>query len=270
MKKWLFLCLTVLLFGLLVLPAGAAESDALPDGYFATSEDLFQYWASPYPTQYPDYVGGIWTDNGTSYPLPIALTDDAAGKTGKKEILRLIADDNSVKFTTVKYSRNLLERAMNEITPYFEQDLGLVGLGVYDMENHVELEIHKDYKNNTATKEMLRQIKTRYGDAVYVRYTDGYVALTEDLLVIDGAVDKDPTKAMLVLIVVGIGLLGTAALIVAVRQSQKRAAAQTSAGTVDVAADGKMTLRDTEQAIRKSEVKPPEDLEDKILSKLNK
>ena len=163
MKKWLFLCLTVLLFGLLVLPAGAAESDALPDGYFATSEDLFQYWASPYPTQYPDYVGGIWTDNGTSYPLTIALTDDAAGKTGKKEILRLIADDNSVKFTTVKYSRNLLERAMNEITPYFEQDLGLVGLGVYDMENHVELEIHKDYKNNTVAIKGMQSTHITFG-----------------------------------------------------------------------------------------------------------
>lgn len=270
MKKWLFLCLTVLLCGFLVLPAGAAESDTLPDGYFATSEDLFQYWASPYPTQYPDYVGGIWTDNGTSYPLTIALTDDAAGKAGKKEILRLIADDNSVKFTTVKYSRNLLEQAMEEITPYFEQDLGLVGLGVYDMENRVELEIHKDYKNNAATKEMLRRIKSTYGAAVYVRYTDGYVAMTEDLLVIDGAVDKDPTKAILALTIVGIGLLGIVALVVAVRQRQKRAAAQTSDGTVTVATDGKMTLRDTEQAIRESEAAPPEELEDKIISKLNK
>jgi hypothetical protein len=214
MKKWMLICMIWLMCGVLALTVGAAQTDALPDGHFATSDELYQYWNSTYPPQYPDYVGGVWTDNGTTYPLTFALTDDEAGQAGKQEILRLIADDASVKFTEVSYSRNLLTQVMDEISHYFDRGIGLVGLGVYDMENCVGLEIHQDYKNAAETQDLVRDLKARYGDAVKITYTDGYVAMTEDVIATDGALEpeQDKTQGWLViaLLIAAIAFLGTA------------------------------------------------------------
>ena len=91
MKKWFIVCLTVLLCAGLIPTVSAAGMNEFPDGYFATSNDLFQYWHSTYPPQYPDYVGGVWTENGTAYPLTFALTDDAAGDAGHTRIEEAVA-----------------------------------------------------------------------------------------------------------------------------------------------------------------------------------
>jgi hypothetical protein len=103
---------------------------------------------------------------------------------------------------------------MDEISPYFDRGIGLVGLGVYDMENCVGLEIHQDYKNVAETQDLVRDLKARYGDAVKITYTDGYVAMTEDVIATDGALEpeQDKTQGWLViaLLIAAIAFLGTA------------------------------------------------------------
>ncbi len=273
MKKWIFLWLIALMCVVCVISVSAAESDTLPDGYFATSADLFGYWESTYPPQYPDYICGVWTDNGTTYPLTFSVTNDAAGRAGKKEILRLLADDSSVKFTTGKYSRNLLMQVMEDISQYFDQDLGLVGLGVYDIQNHVGLDILQSYADHAETKQWLKDLKARYGDAIFVRYTGGYVTDSIDLPLtytggIEGKADAS-AKMIFLCCFVGAGLLGTTAVFM-VAHRKKSAVAQTNAGTVTVSADRKLTCREVETAIKNSEAEPSSDLEEKIRSQLNK
>lgn len=275
MKKGFILFLAILMCGMLMLPVGAAESDALPDGHFATAADLFGYWESTYPPQYPDYICGVWTDNGTSYPLTFSVTDNAAGRAGKKEILRLLADDQSVKFTTDRYSRNFLMQVMEEITPYFSQDLGLAGLGVYDMDNHVGLEILQSYADREETKQFLKDLKKRYGDAVSISYTGGYVTHTTDLdslhtytEVLDGAANGSK-KMVLLFTLVGLGLLGTTAAVALIHR-KKTAVAQTTVGTVTAAFDHKPTCREVETAIKNSESSPSPSLEDKINAELDR
>lgn len=209
MKKWTIVCLAVLLCSILSLTVAASESDSLPDGYFATSNDLFQYWNSTYPPQYPDYIGGVWTENGTAYPLTFALTDDEAGEAGKAELLRLLADDGSVMFTTVKYSYNTLCRIQDEIMPYFEREIGLVGMGIFDMENHVGVELHRDYRNHPETQAFVQQLMQQYGDAVQISYTDGYVAMTYDIL----DADANRGSAAVLFTAAGVCLLGAATLV---------------------------------------------------------
>lgn len=271
MKKWIILILAVLLCGIGTVPAYAAEIDTMPDGSFATAEELFQYWESTYPPQYPDYISGVWTDNGTSYPLTFAVTDDAAGRAGKQEILRLLADDDSVKFTKQTYSRNALWAAMEDVSQYLDQDLGLVGLGVYDMDNYVGVEILKSHKDNEATQDFLKEIRKRHGDVFHITYTDGYATYSTTLdLITDSAVEKDPTHAILWCGIIGIGLLGTAALIMVVRQRQRRAVAQSSAGTVTISGEKKLTVHETEQVIKGGESAPSDRLEEEILSRLKR
>ena len=215
MKKWFIVCLTVLLCAGLIPTVSAAGMNEFPDGYFATSNDLFQYWHSTYPPQYPDYVGGVWTENGTAYPLTFALTDDAAGEAGKAELLRLIADDESVTFTTVKHSYNTLSRIQDRIMPYFERDIGLVGMGVYDMENHVGVELHRDYQDNPETQQFVRELLQQYGDAVQISYTDGYIAMTDISVGVDDVHVETPQRGVAELLVaVGFGVLGAAMLAV--------------------------------------------------------
>ena len=273
MKKWISVILLFVMCAVSIIPASAAGSDDLPDGYFATSSDLFGYWESTYPPQYPDYICGVWTDNGTTYPLTFSVTDDAAGRAGKKEILRLLADDQSVKFTTDQYSRNFLMQVMEEISPYFSQDLGLVGLGVYDMDNHVGLEILQSYADREETKQFLKDLKKRYGDAVSISYTGGYVTHTTDLDTLhtdalDGAANGSQ-KMVLLGTLVGLGLLGTTAAVALIHR-KKTAVAQTTVGTVTIASDHKPTRREVETAIKNSESSPSPSLEDKINAELDR
>lgn len=271
MKKWTFVYMTLLLCAALTLSVSAAESDALPDGYFATSSDLYQYWNSTYPPQYPDYLAGTWTDNGTAYPLTFALTDDAAGKAGEREILRLLADDGSVKFTKAKYSYNLLMQIMGEIQPYFEHGIGLVSLGVFDMDNCVGLEIHTDHKDADETRAFLRDLKARYGDAVRITYTDGYVTYTMDIdSSLSGETGKVQGKMLPIFFAVGIGLLGTAALAATLYHRRRVLVAQTPSGTVTADVSHKLTRRETEKVLRESGEVPPATLEKRVEDRIDR
>ena len=271
MKKYFLLCWIMLVCSILTIPISAAESDTLPDGCFSTANDLFGYWESTYPPQYPDYICGVWTDNGTAYPLTFSVTDDAAGEAGKQEILRLLADDNSVKFVEDKYSRNDLMRIMEEISHYFEQDVGLAGLGVYDMENHVMVEVLQEYLDREETVQLLAEWKQRYGDAISITYTDGYVMYTYDVDIAErdgrGAVSR---KTVLLGTLLGGGILGTVAVFWAVHRKRTAIAVMAASGGGMTVTEQGLTRRKIEAAIKDSASDPPSDLEDRINTELNR
>lgn len=146
---------------------------------YPTLFDLFQHWCND---GYPDYVTGIWSNDGSSYNLTVGVTNDAAGEAGKQEILDLVENDDSITFTTQTYSHNYLMQIQEELFPYFEQEeLGLVGSGVYDMENCVHVEVLTEKENDEVSLNFIAELEEKYGDAVSISYTEGYVLRTEEI-----------------------------------------------------------------------------------------
>lgn len=146
---------------------------------YPTLFDLFQHWCN---AGYPDYVTGIWSTDGSSYNLTVGVTNDASGEAGKQEILDLVENDASITFTTQTYSHNYLMQIQEELFPYFEQEeLGLVGSGVYDIENCVHVEVLTEKENDEVSLNFIAELEEKYGDAVSISYTEGYVLRTEEI-----------------------------------------------------------------------------------------
>ena len=138
---------------------------------YPTLFDLFQYWCNE---GYPDYVTGIWSNDGSSYNLTVGLVEGATGEAGKQEILDLVENDSSITFTTQTYSYNYLRQVQDELTPYFKQELGMVGTGVSEMENCVDVEFLTEKANDETTLNFIAKLKETYGDAISVSCTEGY------------------------------------------------------------------------------------------------
>lgn len=138
---------------------------------YPTLFDLFQYWCNE---GYPDYVTGIWSNDGSSYNLTVGLVEGATGEAGKQEILDLVENDSSITFTTQTYSYNYLRQVQDELTPYFKQELGMVGTGVSEMENCVDVEFLTEKANDETTLNFIAELKKTYGDAISVSSTEGY------------------------------------------------------------------------------------------------
>lgn len=145
---------------------------------YPTLFDLYQVWCNE---GYPDYVTGIWSNDGSSYNLTVGVTGDAAGEAGKQEILRLVEDDASVNFAPQTYTHNYLMQIQEELLPYFKQDLGLVASGVYDKENYVGVEILSAKENDEATLNFIAELKQKYGDAISISYSEGYASVTDEI-----------------------------------------------------------------------------------------
>lgn len=145
---------------------------------YPTLFDLYQVWCNE---GYPDYVTGIWSNDGSTYNLTVGITGDAAGEAGKQEILRLVEDDASVTFAPQTYTHDYLMQIQEELLPYFKEDLGLVASGVYDMENYVGVEILSAKANDKATRNFIAELKEKYGDAVSVSYSEGYASVTDEI-----------------------------------------------------------------------------------------
>ena len=157
MRKIIAIMISILIFclGGITVSAEAAM--------YETAGDLFQAWCNG-SAQRPDYICGVWSTDGGYTNLTFGIQNTDEGKRGKQEILDMIVDDSTVSFEYQKYSENYLNQIQEEIIPYFQKDLGMVSCGVYVMENRVEIEIHKDRKNDPATKEMVKEFKEKYGD----------------------------------------------------------------------------------------------------------
>ncbi len=270
MKKSIIICLVVLLCVCGALPVGATTDSASgldqADGAYATAADLFE---SYYKDGYPDYIAGIWTENGTSYPITIALTDDAAGKAGRQEVLRLIADDNSVTFATATYSYNYLKQAQEAVIGYMKQDIGIYGCGVVEKENRVSMMIYEEKVGDPVLKAALADLAQTWGNIFTVARGDGIVSMvTEVGDFVPAVVDESPWSALLVLAVVALCLCGLSAAVIYRMRRQRMAVAVTSAGTVTVCGDRPMTEKELTRAIKESQEAPPPSLEDEILRNL--
>lgn len=120
----------------------------------------------------PDYVCGVWSTDGSSYNLTIGIQNNEAGEAGKQELLELVEDDSTVSFAYQVYSRNYLYQIFQELHEYFQKDMGLITLGLSDMDNQVHMRILEEKKSDPNAQNLISEITQKYGDAIGIEYID--------------------------------------------------------------------------------------------------
>lgn len=154
MMKKLF-CAAMAL-ALCLAPALAARADG------ETYENAYELWASWNQT-YPDCVAGVWSTDGGVERLTFALVE-GAGEAEKEEILSQIREKDSVSFAEgYRYSYAELRALQEELTPWLGDGTGAFGIGVYEGENRVHIDIDTD---NPGAEAFMRMCREAYGEMI--------------------------------------------------------------------------------------------------------
>lgn len=257
MKKIIALLLTTILLSALTFSFNA-------QAVFETAYDLNQMWAPS--NTYPDYVCGVWSNDGSQYNLTIAVLDTEEGNRGKEEILELIEDDSSVTFTYGEYSRNYLTDVQDELIKLYKtnEEHGLISTALNEYENRIALGILKEYKGNEKTELLLSDLKAQYGDIFTVSYCDPPV---EEVLItapVGEAVTLD-TKPHLSTIILIILLLTSVAFMVI----RKRNAYVMKTNTGKSLTAVSPTEKEIEHAIKNTDIDYPQALDKKVMDEID-
>ncbi|MBQ3257904.1 MAG: hypothetical protein IJA67_10900 [Oscillospiraceae bacterium] len=258
MKKICVLLAFVLLMCSVSVPVFAADE-------YANADALYQAWYG----NLPDYITGVWSTDGSQYNLTFGIREDADVKAVKKEILALVKDDKSVSFAVQKYSYNELKAINDELLAYFpspenDADYGLVSMGVYDMENMVQVEILEARKDDPVTVAFIKEITEKYGDAVRITYGENYVHTT---IGIDSTIPDKSSPAVWFSIAAAV-LLCFMGILVYVKKRQSTLVLQTAGGAA-VTASEPLSVKEVETMIRDSGETVPDALTQKIMQKID-
>ena len=234
-------------------------------GIYENAGQLYEAWVSQGGV--PDYISGVWSTDGGYVNLTFGVVKGEAGEQGKQEILALVRDDSTVSIVYQTYSRNYLYRIQREIEDaYFEAGLGLVTAGVMEMENKLRFEVHTDFVDNADTQAMIQQVTGQYGDAVYFCYVDTYPQFV-------GGTQPAPTGPILVMmnpqnqafpfvfVIFGVTLV----FLFFVEIQRRRVMAVAADGTPVVIVKKPVTKKELESAIRETDIKPSEALDDRVI-----
>ncbi len=243
---------------------------------FPTIFDLFQHWSS---SGYPDYVTGVWSADG-SYNLTVGVTKDEAGEAGKQEILDLIENDTSVSFVNQTYSRNYLLQIQDELFPYFKQkELGMVGNGVDDIGNCIDVWILNEKADNEATLNFIAELQETYGTAVTFSYSEGFVhtnTLTEEIglrgplispISEDSSLLPNAPKGSSFSPLLAAGLIGIPLLVFGTYFALRKRfipVMQTNAGSTVTATDT-LSIKDVKELVKESSLAVPEGLDERVI-----
>lgn len=261
MKKLLTALTTIMLLITFTLPCCA-------EAVFETAWDLNQVWA---PSNYPDYVCGVWSNDGGTYDITIAVLNTDEGNRGKEEILELIEDDASVTFTYGEYSRNYLTDVQDELLELFKtkEEHGLISTALDEYESRIALGILKEYKGNKKTEELIADLTTQYGDIFTVTYCDEPVLDT--LLVTppittpitDNMIDNKKPQNITTIVLVLILITSIAFMVI---RKKRQAIVQTNAGkNIEVT---QFSEKEIEHAIKNSDIDYPQTLDKRILDEI--
>ena len=258
MKKIRVILSVVLLMCSVSVPVFAADE-------YANADALYQTWYG----NLPDYITGVWSTDGSQYNLTFGIRADADVKAVKKEILALVKDDKSVSFAVQKYSYNELKAINDELLAYFpspenDADYGLVSMGVYEMENMVQIGILEARKNDPVTVAFVKEIKEKYGDAVRIAYAENYVQTT---IGIDSTI-PDPSSPEVWFIIAAAVLLCFMGVLVYMKKKQSTVVLQTAGGAA-VTASEPLSVKDVERMVRDSGETVPDTLTQKIMQKID-
>ncbi len=235
---------------------------------YSTAFDLFQHWCNE---GYPDYVTGVWSTDGSSYNLTVGVTGDAAGEAGKQEILALVEDDASVNFAPQTYSHNYLMQIQDELFPYFEQDLGLVATGLYDMENYIGVEILSAKANDKATLSFIAELQQKYGDAVSISYSEGFATTTDEIGLMNPLAPSNAGKTSFSLLLVAGAILIPLLVFGIYFVLRKRfvPVMQTNAGKT-VTRSGKISVKEVEGIVKDSSLTVSKEVDERVMEEIGK
>lgn len=236
---------------------------------FPTLFDLFQHWCND---GYPDYVTGVWSNDGSSYNLTVGLVEGTAGEAGKQEILDLIENDASITFTTQTYSHNYLMQIQEELFPYFEQEeLGMVGSGVYDMENCVHVEFLTEKATDETTLNFITELEKTYGDAISVFYTEGYVLTSEEIALPNPLAPSNVGKTSFSPLLIA-GLIMIPLLVFGIYFALRKRfvpVLQTNVGETVTHSD-KLSVKEVEGMVKESSLSVSKEVDEKVIEKIKK
>lgn len=261
MKRVISLMICLFMVCICSVMASAEES-----GIYEDAGQLYEAWVSQGGV--PDYISGVWSTDGGSENLTFGVVKGEAGEQGQQEILALVKDDSTVTIVYQTYSRNYLYGIQEEIVDaYFEKGLGLVTAGVMEQENKLRFEVHTDFADNADTLAMIQQVTEQYGDAVYFSYVDTYPQF------VVGTQPPTPTGPVLVMTnpqnqvfsyvfaLCGIVL----AFFLFIEMQKRRIIAVGTDGKSVVIAENPISKKEVEAAIRKTEIKPSESLDYRVM-----
>ena len=234
---------------------------------FATAGDLYQYWAATYP---PDCVCGVWSTDGGSTNLTIAVQNNKAGNAGKQEILDLVADDSTVTFTYQEYSLNYLRGVQDEIHPYFAKDLGLTYSGVDEYNNRLTLGILEERIDEADTQAMILELYEQYGDIFIIEYSNGFVATLEETVADMPSVilrKNSVDSAHIIIVVCAAGIMLFTAIFVILSKKKNALTLQTNTGE-SMSAPGSVSLKEVENMVKSSTAEINPDLDAKIMNEI--
>jgi len=254
MKKRLMALFTALL-ALFMLWGGASAADE-----YADIGELYFSWFDEYGNQYyPPYICGVWSEDGTMDNLVVALTDNDAGRAGEKEILELIKNDDSVQFRYMKYSHSELTQVMKEIAETMPSDYSVVGCGVNDMKNCVDVRLDE---NHPDAEKRMNELFEKYGDKVTCEL--GSIVMTKELLLEDIGLDLNYSILPWIAAVV-ITAAAAVAVIMRIRRSR---AAVTPEG--EVISDAPVSRAEAKKICSEASVSPSKETDDKIITACRK
>ena len=264
MKRFFLLAMCLLL-----LCAAPVRVCATEEGIYENAGALYEAWVSGGCV--PDYITAVISTDGGTDNLIFGLVEGVAGDAGRREILSLVRDDSSVTFLYQTYSRNDLYKIQEQfVEEYFGQDLGLVSAGVNEYENHLEIQIKRSYEDNPDTQAMLQAVTKEHGDAVFFLFTDHEIQFTTTTLTVTeppllvAPLRQHPVQDLLplaLLAMLAVVLLGTG-----IRRRQLSAA--TTGGAAVAIDPHPLGRKQTENAIRKTEITPSEDLHERVMASI--
>ena len=257
--------ITTLFISLLLVYSLCFSSSA--EAVFSTARELYESWAGV--DNYPDYVCGVWSTNGSGDYLTIAVLDTEEGEQGKAEILDLVEDDSTVTFAYGEYSRDYLTNTLNEVTKLFKtsKEHGIVAVALSDKENRIALTVIDEYENNEVSNETLDNLKAQYGDVFIINYAKQPI-FSEDLAYISSTdisihEEKDtPDYSTIVLFVI---LIFSIAFMIV----RKRHQALLKTTTGEVISSTELSHKEIENLIKNCETPYPETLDKKIYEAIN-
>ncbi len=234
---------------------------------YPTLFDLFQHWCNE---GYPDYVTGVWSNDGSAYNLTVGVT----GEAGKQEILNLVEDDSSVTFTTQTYSRNYLLQIQEELDLYFKQEeLGLVFTGIDDTDNCVTVGILDRKESDEITQNFIAELRATYGNAISIEYTGTIVTQTLEEIgpsapLSPSCTEKNTSFSPLLTA----GLILIPLLVFGIYFALRRRfvpVLQTNAGGT-VAPSGKFSVKQVEGIVKDSSLTVSKEVDERVMAKIRK
>lgn len=250
MKKLFALILAVVLICSSSIIASAEEAK------YNTAGELYEAWCE----NLPDYICGVWSTDGGTSNLTFGIQNNAAGNTGKQEMLDLVKNNSTLTFVYQEYSRNYLLQIQREIDEYMKKELGLISTALNEQNNCIELGILKERKDDVATQDMIKEITDRYGNAVTVEYTDAIYALTTDM--------NGLWTSQHIILIMGIVVVFLAGMFF-VFQKRNVLLLQTNNGATVSTATSPST-KEVENLVRKTQYDIPSELDQRIMNEINK